>query len=63
VFAGLHQLSNRDEIFWIAARKVGYQIPRLGGCWWLTSVILAEIGRITVQGQPRQILENTPSPK
>jgi hypothetical protein len=34
---------------------------------WLTSLILAtweaEIGRISVQGQPRQIVQETPSPK
>jgi hypothetical protein len=36
-------------------------------CWWLTSVILAtweaEIGRIELQGQPRQIVHKVPSPK
>jgi hypothetical protein len=35
--------------------------------WWLTSVILgiweAEIGRITVLGQPGQIVYKTPFPK
>jgi hypothetical protein len=34
------------------------------GCLWLTHVILdtweAEIGRITVQGQPGQIVQETP---
>jgi hypothetical protein len=37
------------------------------GCWWLMSVILAswetEIRRIAVQGQLRQIIFKTPSPK
>jgi hypothetical protein len=36
-------------------------------CQWLTLVILAtweaKIGRIKVQGQPRQIVLKTPSPK
>jgi hypothetical protein len=36
-------------------------------CHWLTPVILttweAEMGRITVGGQPRQIVHKTPSPK
>jgi hypothetical protein len=35
--------------------------------WWFTPVILviweAEIGRITVRGQPRQIVHETLSPK
>jgi hypothetical protein len=46
-------------------------IPRkivlVARCWWLTPVIVdiweAEIGRITVQDQPRQIVPKTPSPK
>jgi hypothetical protein len=37
------------------------------GCQWLTSVILVtwvtEIRRIKVQGQSRQIVHKTPSPK
>jgi hypothetical protein len=37
------------------------------GCWWLTPVILAtweaKIRRITVQGQPRQIIYETLYPK
>jgi hypothetical protein len=36
-------------------------------CWWLKLVILAsleaEIRRIEVQGQPKQIVLQTPSPK
>jgi hypothetical protein len=36
-----------------------------GRCWWFTPVILAiwetEIGRIKVQGQPRQNVSKTPS--
>jgi hypothetical protein len=37
------------------------------GCWWLTLIILAigeaEIGRIAVQGQPWQIVLETPISK
>jgi hypothetical protein len=39
----------------------------LTGCWWFIPVILttwvAEVGRITVQGHPGQIVQETPSPK
>jgi hypothetical protein len=39
----------------------------LAGCWWLTPVILAtqeaEIQRIAIQSQPRQIIHKTISKK
>jgi hypothetical protein len=42
-----------------------YKNIYLVGHWWLTPVILAiwegEIGKIKVQGQPRQIVRKTPS--
>jgi hypothetical protein len=44
-----------------------YRIKILAGHQWLTPVILAtwkaEIERIKVQGQPEQIVSETPSPK
>jgi hypothetical protein len=40
---------------------------RPAGCWWLVPVILAsweaDIRRIEVRGQPRQIVHETLSPK
>jgi hypothetical protein len=49
-------------------RAVTYLLVRIAaGCCWLKPVILAtweaEIGRITVQGQPRQIVQETLFPK
>jgi hypothetical protein len=40
---------------------------KTAGHWWLTPIILAsweaEIGKIMVQGQPRQIIQETPISK
>jgi hypothetical protein len=36
---------------------------KVAGCWWFTPIILAtweaDIGRIAVSGQPRQIVHDT----
>jgi hypothetical protein len=46
---------------------ISLKISSLTRCWWLMPVILAtleaEVRRITVQGQPRQIVQDTLSPK
>jgi hypothetical protein len=51
----------------LTARLSHSRRTHAGGCWWFKPVILtnqeAEIRRIKVGGQPRQIVCETPSPK
>jgi hypothetical protein len=58
------EIINLDETF---LQCMHVSKHHMGEHWWLIPVILttweAEIGRIMVQGQPRQIEHETPFPK
>jgi hypothetical protein len=51
----------------IGKRNSGGRKPKEAGCWWLTPVIVAtqeaEIRKIMVRSQPRQIVSKTLSQK
>jgi hypothetical protein len=53
--------------FFLKLKKKKEKIHTLPGYWWLTPVILpnweAKIGRIDIQGQPEQIIQEIPSLK
>jgi hypothetical protein len=63
------QVTHSTCVMWVGPNGMTSVLMRkdLAGCWWLTPVILAtweaEIRRILVQGHPKQIVHETPSPK